>query len=162
MNNSIEYSGLYWMNIFLNEYFGFCFEWIFFWMNILDFVLNWILNWIIFRPNSMKKWIFKTYRTGLGAIHLVGWKACRRQESPWCRKSRRWQPPPCHRMWRRHRGESRSLHHLMVGAGRALGGGLRKEVQYWGASGPPLLFQRRCRTLNCSQWHMATFQGSVN
>ena len=49
------------MNIFLNEYFGFCFEWIFFWMNILDFVLN----WIIFRPNSMKKWIFKTYRTGL-------------------------------------------------------------------------------------------------
>ena len=41
------------------------FEWIFFWMNILDFVLNWILNWIIFRPNSMKKWIFKTYRTGL-------------------------------------------------------------------------------------------------
>ena len=67
MNNSIEYSGLYWMNIFLNEYFGFCFEWIFFWMNILDFVLNWILNWIIFRPNSMKKWIFKTYRTGLAA-----------------------------------------------------------------------------------------------
>ena len=51
MNNSIEYSGLYWMNIFL--------------MNILKFVLNWILNWIIFRPNSMKKWIFKTYRTGL-------------------------------------------------------------------------------------------------
>ena len=40
-------------------------EWIFFWMNILDFVLNWILNWIIFRPDSMKKWIFKTYRTGL-------------------------------------------------------------------------------------------------
>ncbi len=68
MNNSIEYSGLYWMNIFLNEYFGFCFEWIFFWMNILDFVLNWILNWIIFRPNSMKKWIFKMYRTGLMRI----------------------------------------------------------------------------------------------
>ena len=40
-------------------------EWIFFWMNIPDFVLNWILNWIIFRPDSMKKWIFKTYRTGL-------------------------------------------------------------------------------------------------
>ena len=40
-------------------------EWIFFWMNILDFVLNWILNWIIFRPDSMKKWIFKTYRPGL-------------------------------------------------------------------------------------------------
>ena len=40
-------------------------KWIFFWMNILDFVLNWILNWIIFRPNSMKKWIFKTYRPGL-------------------------------------------------------------------------------------------------
>ena len=36
-------------------------EWIFFWMNILGFVLN----WIIFRPNSMKKWIFKTYRPGL-------------------------------------------------------------------------------------------------
>ena len=36
-------------------------EWIFFWMNIPDFVLN----WIIFRPNSMKKWIFKTYRPGL-------------------------------------------------------------------------------------------------
>ena len=40
-------------------------EWIFFWMNIPDFVLN----WIIFRPNSMKKWIFKTYRPGLGASH---------------------------------------------------------------------------------------------
>ena len=26
MNNSIEYSGLYWMNIFLNEYFEFCFK----------------------------------------------------------------------------------------------------------------------------------------
>ena len=51
MNNSIEYFGLYWMNIF--------------WMNILDFVLNWILNWIIFGPDSMKKWIFKTYRLGL-------------------------------------------------------------------------------------------------
>ena len=72
MNNSIEYSGLYWMNIFLNEYFGFCFEWIFFWMNILDFVLNWILNWIIFRPNSMKKWIFKTYRTGLSVSGMSG------------------------------------------------------------------------------------------
>ena len=34
-------------------------EWLFFWMNIPDFVLNWILNWIIFRPDSMKKWIFK-------------------------------------------------------------------------------------------------------
>ena len=32
MNNSIEYSGLYWMNIFLNEYSGFCFE--------LNFELN--------------------------------------------------------------------------------------------------------------------------
>ena len=32
MNNSIEYFGLYWMNIFLNEYFGFCFE--------LNFELN--------------------------------------------------------------------------------------------------------------------------
>jgi len=52
-NNSIEYSVLYGMNIF--------------WMNILDFVLNWILNWIIFRPDSMKKWIFKTYRLGLGS-----------------------------------------------------------------------------------------------
>ena len=44
-------------------------EWIFSWMNIRDFVLNWILNWIlnwtIFRPNSMKKWIFKTYQPGL-------------------------------------------------------------------------------------------------
>ena len=40
-------------------------EWIFFWMNIPDFVLNWILNWIIFRSDSMKKWIFKTYRLGL-------------------------------------------------------------------------------------------------
>ena len=39
MNNSIEYSGLYWMNISLNEYFGFCFE----------------LNWIIFRPNFQKR-----------------------------------------------------------------------------------------------------------
>ena len=35
MNNSIEYSGLYWMNIFLNEYFGFSFE--------LNFELNHIL-----------------------------------------------------------------------------------------------------------------------
>ena len=34
-------------------------------MNILDSILNWILNWIIFRPDSMKKWIFKTYRPGL-------------------------------------------------------------------------------------------------
>ena len=40
-------------------------EWIFFLMNILDFGLNWILNWIIFWPDSMKKWIFKTYRPGL-------------------------------------------------------------------------------------------------
>ena len=40
-------------------------EWIIFWMNILDFILNWILNWIIFWPDSMKKWIFKTYRPGL-------------------------------------------------------------------------------------------------
>ena len=32
MNNSIEYSGLYWLNIFSNEYFGFCFE--------LEFELN--------------------------------------------------------------------------------------------------------------------------
>ena len=40
-------------------------EWIFFWMNILDFVLNWILNWIIFRPDLMKKWIFKTDRSPL-------------------------------------------------------------------------------------------------
>jgi len=55
MNNSIEYSGLYWMNIFFNEYFGFCFE----------------LNWIIFRPDSIKKWIFKTYRTGLGLFGLL-------------------------------------------------------------------------------------------
>ena len=31
-------------------------EWIFLWMNNQDFVLN----WIIFKPNSMKKWIFKT------------------------------------------------------------------------------------------------------
>ena len=45
-------------------------EWIFFWMNILDFVLNWILNWIIFRPDSMKKWIFKTYRTGLTMVGM--------------------------------------------------------------------------------------------
>ena len=37
-------------------------------MNILDFVLNWILNWIIFWPDSMKKWIFKTYRLGLVEI----------------------------------------------------------------------------------------------
>ena len=42
MNNSIECSGLYWMNIFL--------------MNIMDFVLNRILNWM--RPNSMNKWFF--------------------------------------------------------------------------------------------------------
>ena len=37
--------------------------WIFFWMNIPDFVLN----WIIFRPYSMKKWIFKTDRPWLFA-----------------------------------------------------------------------------------------------
>ena len=35
------------------------------WMNIPDFVFNRILNWIIFRPDSMKKWIFKTDRSGL-------------------------------------------------------------------------------------------------
>ena len=35
-------------------------------MNILHLVLNWILNWTIFWPDSMKKWIFKTYRPGLG------------------------------------------------------------------------------------------------
>ena len=40
-------------------------EWIFFWMNIRDFVLN----WIIFRPDSMKKWIFKTDRPGLLQHH---------------------------------------------------------------------------------------------
>ena len=40
-------------------------EWIFCWINILDFVLNWILNWIMFRPDSMKKRIFKMYRQGL-------------------------------------------------------------------------------------------------
>ena len=37
-------------------------EWIFFWMNIPDFVLN----WIIFRPDSMKKWIFKTDQPVVG------------------------------------------------------------------------------------------------
>ena len=42
MNNSIEYLD--------------SIVWIFFWMNILDI----ILNWIIFRPDSMKKGIFKT------------------------------------------------------------------------------------------------------
>ena len=36
-----------------------------FWMNILDFVLNWILNLMIFRPDSMKKWIFKKDRPPL-------------------------------------------------------------------------------------------------
>ena len=57
MNNSIEYWVLYWMNIFL--------------MNILDFVLNWILNWTIFRPDSKKKWIFKTDRPGLQSEQLL-------------------------------------------------------------------------------------------
>ena len=42
-------------------------EWIFFWMNILDFVLN----WIIFRPDSMKKWIFKMYRPPLTSTNVV-------------------------------------------------------------------------------------------
>ena len=46
-------------------------EWIFFWMNILDFGFNWILNWIIFRPDSMKKWIFKMYHPPLNG-HQVG------------------------------------------------------------------------------------------
>ena len=46
-------------------------EWIFCWINILDFVLNWILNWIIFWPDSMKKWIFKTYRTGLSNTNIT-------------------------------------------------------------------------------------------
>ena len=52
MNNSIEYSILYWMNI-------------------LDFVLN----WIIFRPDSMKKWFFKTDRPGLplGPCRTTPW-----------------------------------------------------------------------------------------
>ena len=31
-------------------------------MNNWDLVLDWIFNWIIFRPDSMKKWIFKTDR----------------------------------------------------------------------------------------------------
>ena len=48
-----------WMIILLNILD--CIEWIFCWINILDFVLN----WIIFRPDSMKKWIFKTYRQWL-------------------------------------------------------------------------------------------------
>ena len=39
-------------------------------MNILDVVLN----WIIFRPNSMKKLIFKTYRTGLHSEESNGTK----------------------------------------------------------------------------------------
>ena len=42
MNNSIEYPGLYWMNILFKNIF---------WMNILHFVLNWIIFW----PNSMKR-----------------------------------------------------------------------------------------------------------
>ena len=33
---------------------------------ISNFALNWILNSIIFRPDSMKKWIFKTDQPGLG------------------------------------------------------------------------------------------------
>ena len=53
MNIPIKYSGLYWMNI-------------------LDFVLNWILNWIIFRPDLMKKLIFKTDRPGL-LLHELWW-----------------------------------------------------------------------------------------
>ena len=65
-------------------------EWIFFWMNILDFVLNWILNWIIFRPDSMKKWIFKTYRTGLmlsngtSQLPLFWLEAINQEFSPEC------------------------------------------------------------------------------
>ena len=39
-------------------------EWIFFWMNIPDFVLK----WTILRPDSMKKWIFKTDRPGLPVL----------------------------------------------------------------------------------------------
>ena len=58
-------------------------EWIFLWMNIPDFVLNWILNWIIFRPNSMKKWIFKTYRTGLvEPQYMFQGRLCLRWEFP--------------------------------------------------------------------------------
>ena len=63
MNNSIEYSGLYWMNIFLNEYSGFCFE------------LN-ILNWIIFRPDWMKKWIYKTDRPPLEECAISILRTC--------------------------------------------------------------------------------------
>ena len=37
-------------------------------MNIPDFVLKGILNCIIFRPNSMKKLIFKTDRPGLPVL----------------------------------------------------------------------------------------------
>ena len=48
-------------------------EWIFFWMDIPDFVLNWILNWIIFRPDLMKKLIFKTHRPGLLLRELWWW-----------------------------------------------------------------------------------------
>ena len=46
-------------------------EWIFFWMNIPDFVLNWILNQTIFKPDSMKKWIFKPDRPGLIQIQSI-------------------------------------------------------------------------------------------
>ena len=49
-------------------------EWIFCWINILDFVFNWILNWIIFRPHSMKKWIFKTYRQPLPLRAVHKWR----------------------------------------------------------------------------------------
>ena len=50
-------------------------EWILFWMNIQDFVLN----WIIFRPNSMKKLIFKTDRQPLSLDDLLAlWKLTRR------------------------------------------------------------------------------------
>ena len=53
MNSSIEYSVLYWMNI-------------------LDFVLN----WIIFRPDSMKKWIFKTDRPPLEECAISILRTC--------------------------------------------------------------------------------------
>ena len=52
-------------------------EWIFF--EWIFRILSWILNWIIFRPNSMKKLIFKTDRQPLSLDDLLAlWKLTRR------------------------------------------------------------------------------------
>ena len=69
MNNSIEYSGLYWMNIFLNEYFGFCFE------------LNFELNHFSARFNEKMNFQNVSYRARSNFILLLS-ASCQSSPGP--------------------------------------------------------------------------------